>query len=419
MWTTNTPLDPASLSALSPLKVAARIRRISHDDAVDFFARASVDDTQEILRELLPMDENRIISILADLNRRRAEKLVQPLIHDYPWLEDLPKASEDITSRAAAWDLGDDAEPIRLERIEKETGTTQGFVRVYKKGTLHWNEGTVCVVSGQVAEYYAETGGPGGILGFPSEHVSASTESQNGAKGVTQRFKQGIICSSTLGTYEISAQFSEIYQSADGPKGCLGFPVSNITPYDENVTIQRFEGGAIFSSRYGTFLVRKAVDECAAGLVPLAKEVDAGRSPISRMHGMVQFFRVAPGAKLAVYSSDCGIHRVGWKILRYYQAAGGPTSHLGYPVSETSIIQNQGYMQMFQGGRVYVESASGISVTVPSATVDRLERNVMAAAKLGWPISEEKRIENDEIYIQFFHNGVVTRRKSSEIWLRP
>lgn len=419
VWTTNTLLDPASLSALTPHRAAVRIRRISHDAAVDFFARVSVGDTQEIIRELLRTDENKIISILADLNRRRAEILVQPFIHDFSWLEDLPKAAEDIASRAAAWDLGDDAEPVRLERIEEGAGATQGFVRMYKKGALYWNEGTVCAVSGQIAEYYAETGGAGGILGFPLEQVTAFADSQHGAKGMAQRFKAGIVCSSTLGIYEISAQFSEIYQSVDGFRGWLGFPVSSKLPNDENVKVQRFEGGAIFSSRYGTFPVRKAIDECAGGLVPLTNEVNAGRSPISRLHGKMQSFRVGPGAKVTVYSSDYGIHRVGWKILNYYQAAGGPTSRLGYPVSGISIVEKQGYMQMFQGGCVYVASASGIAVTVPSATVDRLERNVAAAAKLGWPISEEKRIENDEMYIQFFDNGVVTRRENSEIWLRP
>lgn len=419
MWTTNTPLDPASLSELTPHKAAVRIRRISQDAAVDFFARVSVDDAQEIIREMLRTDENTIISILADLNRRRAEMLVQPLIHDFSWLEHFPKAAEDIASHATAWDLGDDAEPARLERIAEGVEATQGFARIYKKGALYWNEGTVFSVSGPIADYYEKTGGGGGVLGLPSEQVSAFTESQHGAKGIAQRFKAGIVCSSTLGIYEISAQFSEVYQSSGGFKGWLGFPVSNMYSNGENVMFQHFEGGAIVSSRYGTFSVRKAIDECAGGLVPLTNEVDAGRSPISRLRGKMQSFRVGSGAKITVYSSDCGIHRVGWKILSYYQAAGGPASCLGYPVSEVEIVEKRGYMQMFQGGRVYVSSASGIAVTVPTATVDRLERNVAAAAQLGWPISEEKRLEDDEVYVQFFDNGVVTRRKSSDIWLRP
>ena len=85
VWTMKTPLDPASLSGLSTHRAVVRIRQMSHDVAVDLFAGAYPDDAGEILRELLRTDEDKTISILADLNRRTAEELIQPLMHDFPW----------------------------------------------------------------------------------------------------------------------------------------------------------------------------------------------------------------------------------------------------------------------------------------------------------------------------------------------
>ena len=134
----------------------------------------------------------------------------------------------------------------------------------------------------------------------------------------------------------------------------------------------------------------------------------------------MQRFRATSGGKMVVYSSDdTGIYRVGWKILSYYQAEGGPTSRLGFPISGIAVVEKKGSFQMFEGGCVYSRLFSG-TVTVPASTADRLKRDSAVATRLGWPVSEEKRVEKSDIRIQSFENGIVTREGSeSEIWLRP
>lgn len=134
----------------------------------------------------------------------------------------------------------------------------------------------------------------------------------------------------------------------------------------------------------------------------------------------MQRFRTTSGGKMVVYSSDeTGIYRVGWKILSYYQAEGGPTSRLGFPISGISVVEKKGSFQMFEGGGVYSRLFSE-TVTVPASTVDRLKQDSAVATRLGWPVSEEKRVEKSDIRIQSFENGIVTREGSeSEIWLRP
>lgn len=418
-WTMETPLDPAALSALSPRRAVARIRQISHDAAVDFFARASSDDAGEILRGLLQSDEPRAISILADLNWRTAEQLIQPLTHDFPWLVDLPGAAEGIASHAAALELGDDRGSGQLERAAIAPGGRNGYLRTYEEHVIYWSEGTACAVSGKIAEYYATVGGCGGALGFPLSENEPSVESQHGANGTEQRFEGGIVCSSNLGTYAVSDRFNQAYQSVDGVKGWLGFPICTSEPY-EDAKVQRFEGGIICSSAYGAFPVRKAVVECADGWLPVSNEVDAGKSAVSGRRGRMQRFRAISGGRIVVYSSDgAGIYRVGWQILNYYKAQGGPTSMLGMPVSEVAVVEKKGYFQMFEGGCIYSHLLSQ-AFMVPASTVDKLKRDSAVAERLGWPVSEEKPAEKSGIHIQRFENGIVTREDGgSEIWLRP
>ena len=418
-WTMETPLDPAALSALSPRKAVARIRQMPHDVAVDFFARVSSDNVGETLRELLQTDEPKAVSILADLNWRTAEKLIQPLTHEFPWLADLPRAAEGIASHAAALEVGDVQGSGQLERAPKALGDRDGYVRMYQEGVIYWSEGIACAVSGQIAKYYATADGFRGALGFPLSERAPFAESQHGGRGTEQRFEGGIVCSSNLGTYAVSDRFNRAYQSVDAAKGWLGFPICTGEPY-EDAEIQRFEGGVIYSSMYGTFPVRKAVAECAQGWLPASDEIDTGKSAVSRQGGRMQRFRAIAGGGMVVYSSDgTGVYRVGWQILSYYKAQGGPTSRLGLPVSEVTVVEKKGYFQMFEGGYVYSHLLSQ-AFMVPASTADKLKRASAIAARLGWPVSEERPVEKGGIHIQRFENGIVTREGSeSEIWLRP
>ena len=58
---------------------------------------------------------------------------------------------------------------------------------------------------------------------------------------------------------------------------------------------------------------------------------------------------------MVVYSSDdTGIYRVGWKILNYYQAEGGPTSRLGFPISGIAVVEKKGFFSDVRGrGRLF------------------------------------------------------------------
>jgi uncharacterized protein with LGFP repeats len=392
---------------------------MQHNAAVDFFARATPDDTEQILRELLRTEEHTVISILADLSQRRAEMLIRPLAKDFPWLSDLPRAVAAMASQATTLGLDDSQEPIQLKQIVTETGWAHAYVRSIESGVMYWRDGAVCTVAGQIAKYHILMGGPDGILGFPSVKTPVAVQSKFKTMGMIQDFEDATVYSSNLGTHTVIDEFFEIYQSTGQVSGWLGFPTSESEAYDD-ARIQRFEGGAILSSVHGTFPVRKEITELTAGWIPVSQEIDSGKSPVSERSGTVQSFRRTPAAQLAIYSSEFGIHPVGWKMLRYYHKEGGPASRLGFPVAKYQTVPGKGNFQVFEGGCVYLPVFSGNAFIVPRATVDKLNKDSQLAERLGWPICEEELPNKAGTFIQYFEHGIVTRESGgSEIWLHP
>lgn len=71
-WSPRAPLTSATLAALNPNAGAARIRQLSHDEAVDLFAEASPQVLTPKLRALLSVDVNRAVAVLADLDAGKA-----------------------------------------------------------------------------------------------------------------------------------------------------------------------------------------------------------------------------------------------------------------------------------------------------------------------------------------------------------
>lgn len=392
---------------------------MQHNAAVDFFARATPDDTEQILRELLRTEERTVISILTDLSPRRAEILIRPLAKDFPWLSDLPRAAAAMASHATTLGLDDSQEPVQLKQAVTETGWTYAYVRSIESGVMYWRDGAVCTVTGQIAKYHTLMGGLDGILGFPSVKAPVAVQSKFKTTGMAQDFEDATVYSSNLGTHTVIDEFFETYQSTGQVNGWLGFPTSESESYDD-ARIQRFEGGAIFSSVHGIFPVRKEITELTAGWLPVSQEIDSGQSPVSRRSGTVQSFRRTPAAQLAIYSSEFGTHPVGWKMLRYYQKEGGPTSRLGFPVAKYQTVPGKGSFQVFEGGCVYLSVFSGTAFIVSRATVDELNKDSKLAERLGWPICEEEPPNKAGTLIQFFEHGIVTRKSGhSEIWLHP
>jgi hypothetical protein len=70
------PLTPETLSHLQPRAAASRLRSLSDDELVDFFARAKAGDVRATLAALLELDEDRAITTLGDIGHPRAAELI-------------------------------------------------------------------------------------------------------------------------------------------------------------------------------------------------------------------------------------------------------------------------------------------------------------------------------------------------------
>jgi ABC-type polar amino acid transport system ATPase subunit len=77
-------------------------------------------------------------------------------------------------------------------------------------------------------------------------------------------------------------------------------------------------------------------------------------------------------------------------------------------------------VQEFEAGRIYWRSG-GKTFAVPSEVMKLIERNPKTRGRLVLPVTEEQPFGEDKSdRIQFFDNGVVTRRAGKyEVWLRP
>jgi len=383
----------------------ARIRQLPHDDAVDLFATASPEDLTVKLRVLLQADERGAVSILADLNQRRAAELISPIESEFPWLADLSLAAEAIAQHAVNLKWDPEAGKASLERAEQSSGSTGGYFRQYHQGRIYWSgsEGDICAIRGLIAEFHMAAGGTGGELGFPlaeEEHE----RSVLGTEGATQAFEGGYIVSSRHGRYAVEAEVANIDIKR------LGFPVSAAETRD-GVTVQRLEAGIVYSTDAGIFAVRAEVAECADDWLPVSDEERV--DPFTDGE-RVQRFKNAAGVAMAVYSSsDTGVHRVVGRKFVYYEALGGPVSELGFPTSTATALRD-GWIQKFEHGTIY-DRLGHQPVTVAAGTVQ------LVKDRLGWPVSEEKFV-GDGVgdSVQYFENGVVTMRDGKrEIWLRP
>jgi hypothetical protein len=433
-------LDAASLEALSPHTALWRIRAMQYDDVVLVLAKAKVRAAANVLALLLRADERLAVSLLADINRGKAQALIAALPGDWSasgWLGQLPAAAEAIGSCAVEMQWAGTGDAGRLERTTESAEGAHGFRRSYRGDWVYWSpEFGAQPVTGVIAEYYEGKGGPG-KLGLPHS-PEAGGRSPYGTSGVTQNFTFAIIFSSGFGVFAVAGNLLTPWVSGKADDARLGFPVSDETSASDVVdglSMQRFEGGAIFSGASGTFAVRPAVldyldatDQLYPGSAyyPVAHETDAEVSPGGTMGRMQKFAgsHERDYAQVIYISDKHGVHGVFGPTMDHHARLGGTSSWLGFPTNEWNDLPLTDNVcgQEFEGGTVFwgSHSTDETPIAVPVATMDLISADDDIRERLGLPVSEDESIgTGDSSRVQFFENGNVTVRDGKrEIWLR-
>lgn len=345
-WRAKPSLDAAYLGALNLSTAVARLQELSHDELVDFLAKATPGDVSEILWAFSEIDPARLVAALGDISRDRAAEYVRFFSVDstraLAAFNELPEAADAIARKAATlgW-----AHPDPLEAFE------EGYVRRHGKGRIFWSRSRITITTGAIDDCWTKIGSDSG---FPVEDQKVAPSSPYGTTGVWQKFKIGAVYSSVHGAFFIVDDMC--YKDEGGSDGWLGFPVSR--RQRKQLGRQLFEGGAIYSynadgsTELKSFTVSKRVlDIFSINLFsylkwrPVSRESSVVSS--SGTQGTVQHFegKSEPrpsryrssqpvSVETAVYTSskqDAPVV-IDPKLWDYYSNLGAERSWLGFPL---------------------------------------------------------------------------------------
>jgi len=223
-------------------------------------------------------------------------------------------------------------------------------------------------VCGAIRTEYDNRGGPTGPLGNPTSNVRTAGSSPQGTTGTFQSFENGMIMSSSKGTFATIGAYSTEYNSLSpsGTTSALGFPIADqrtasASPQGTSGTYQRFEGGEIDSSAKGTFTVSGAkftefIAQSPAGTgsalgFPTSEQRTAAASPQGTT-GTLQPFE---GGQID--SSSKGTFAVVSALNTEYNnaAPAGTGSSLGFPTGDQAVAAastsgTTGKAQAFEAG---------------------------------------------------------------------
>jgi hypothetical protein len=409
-WVQRQAQDLGSLTDIDPHIAVVRLLRLTHDERVDYFAKASPGDVSELLGVFFEVDEAKSIATLGDINRRKAAELIENCFYE-DVLKPLPEAAYRISRKAVGlrWT---DAGP--LESFGEK------YARRYKNGRIFSDDRAGVHVTIGVIDDYATASGP--RWGGPIGDEEPAPSSPFGTEGIRQGFQIGTVYSSKHGIYRVIEELC--YGDEGGSYGWLGFPVGEIEQNPRTGNIQPFEGGLIYSgfgSRKVALAVRRDVADAMPStweIRPLTKETNITSS--SGSIGRVQPFECFDwdAFNATAYSLDGhDVVPVAGEILPYYTRLGGEESWLGFPVSPVIWISKHASVQSFEAGMIYMKSGGPIAVS--DAFAKLVPDGCAPHEVLGFPESEEQSI-GESGRIQVFENGVLTLRDGNgEMWVRP
>ena len=299
-------------------------------------------------------------------------------------------------------DLGS-SEGILGPVLVAERPIPRGRQQDHQNGLILQQDGkTPLAVTRPLATAYISAGGAMGDLGFPV----AGPESGLRDGGLGQLFEGGSIWSSSYTPTRVVWPVIEDGWAASGwEDGPLGYPVGDEGALPGGVW-QEFEDGAVFwSAATGSHGVSGPIGELyvsaggpAGGLgYPTTDEYCGLRGG-----GCYQLFQ---GGSI-YWPPATGAHRVFGAIRDTWARHGLENGGLGYPITgENCGLRGGGCYQLFQGGSIYWSPATGAHV-VFGAIRDAWAGQGSENGRLGYPISGETF--SGGAYRQTFQGGTIT-----------
>ena len=250
---------------------------------------------------------------------------------------------------------GGPAGPLGYPTTSDAPAAGGGYAVAFQGGSIYWSAATgTQVVRGGILGTWLATGGAGGPLGYPTTSDAPTPE----GRGYVVDFQGGsIVWSPATGTQVVRGGILATWRAAGGTSGSLGFPTSSDTAVAGGYTTS-FEGGSVFwSAAGGTQVVRGAILDRwrgvggAAGVLGFPVSSDA-RTPDGL--GFVVHFE-----RGSVYWGPVSAAKVVQGALaQAYAAAGGPSSVLGFPITDTYAVLG-GLRNGFEYGSMRLTTSTG------------------------------------------------------------
>lgn len=242
-------------------------------------------------------------------------------------------------------------------------GPTSGQVQDFEGGqALSAARTGTFAVPGAIATTYNSQGGPASALGWP---ISAPQTYPVNGGGLGQVFEGGSIFSSAAGAYVVSGAFRDAYFTVGGAAGWIGWPTTASACVSTDQCWQHFQNASVLNEPTGARIALAAIEEAHA-----AAGGDAGAQG-RRISGLIQIPENGGGlgqvyAKASIYfSQTSGAFGVQGPIRDFYWANGGAGGRLGFPTgAETCFGTN--CQQTFKGGTVFWNARDGAFVSSPA-----------------------------------------------------
>jgi uncharacterized protein with LGFP repeats/LysM repeat protein len=235
------------------------------------------------------------------------------------------------------------SEPISTSEV-KANGDPRQVIRVatvqnFEKGSISLTSKGTFVLSGVLSQMHREVHSS---LGLPiGDKVST-------VNGLRQDFENGILVNAAPNsTFALKGEIASYYKALTDPQlKALGAPIDNANNTNDG-TRQLFQNGIVYSSSSGTFSVRGVFRERASSRgIPMGEEKVTG-------DGLRQDFSTVS----VTYSAKTGVREVTGNLAKYYQSlTEAEKNKLGVAYTNTWFSGDNSF-QFFQGG--VVENTNG------------------------------------------------------------
>ncbi|NEK84938.1 hypothetical protein GCU60_04055 [Blastococcus saxobsidens] len=230
----------------------------------------------------------------------------------------------------------------------------------FQGGSVYWAPSSGArVLAPEVVGRWAGQGWENGALGFPTSEPFATAD-WNGGRG--QHFQGGSVYQTRAGTFLVLGSIRDRWGAQGWERGSIGNPTSDtFCGLRDGACGQHFDWGSIYRTRTGTFTVLGSIKTAWA---QQGWEHGALGLPTSdtfcglRSGGCGQHFEGG-----SVYAAG---PVTGWRgtpasvVLRAvrdaWAARGWENGYLGYPVMGTSVLSDGSFSQRFQGGTLRVRN---------------------------------------------------------------